>query len=603
LIGALLFSSAVLQIVVAIVALWAPRSARARAVWWAFSAGLALMALRRVIAAGGSLVDPHVAPTRYIEEILAVTVSFLFLVGTLRMRRLWEEADVALERSAEREASLKESEELWQRVFEFAPDGYILLELDGRIAKLNLAATEISGVPREDSEGKHIFELGILDDEGMMLAARNLRFLQEGRDPGPAEYTFHRSDGSERQVEIIGYVIELGGRNLLLTIAHDVTRRRRIETELRRSRLRLEEAQRVAGIVTFDLDLRGGVMSLTGDPRFEREIVDGRMELSLDEAFSFINAEDRERVIREIADGSQKDEPRELVVEYRQTDVTRQGEAIVRTTARAETDDDGNVVRLIGATLDITDIREAEKEIRSLNAALEERVRARTAELERAVDELGAFSYSVSHDLRSPLRAMAGYSELVLEEEGDRLSESSREHLQRIRASSVRMAGLIDGLLSLSRLSRATRNDTKVNLSEIARGIMGELRTADPGRSVEVVVQEGLEAVADAGMIQVVMQNLLSNAWKFTRSTPNARIAFGRSARGEYFVRDNGVGFDSSQKAKLFRPFERLHRTDEFEGTGIGLATVDRIVRHHGGRVWAEGSIGKGSTFWFTLAP
>lgn len=343
-------------------------------------------------------------------------------------------------------------------------------------------------------------------------------------------------------------------------------------------------------------------MSLTGDPRFEREIVEGRMEMSLDEAFSFINAEDRERVIREIADGSQKEEPRELVVEYRQTDVTRQGEAIVRTTARAETDDDGNVVRLIGATLDITDIREAEKEIRTLNAALEERVRARTAELERAVDELGAFSYSVSHDLRSPLRAMAGYSDLVLEEDGERLSESSREHLQRIRASSVRMAGLIDGLLSLSRLSRATRNDTKVNLSEIARGIMGELRTADPGRSVEVLVEEGLEAVADAGMIQVVMQNLLSNAWKFTRSTPNARIAFGRSARGEYFVRDNGVGFDASQKAKLFRPFERLHRTDEFEGTGIGLATVQRIIHRHGGRIWAEGRVDGGASFHFVLS-
>jgi PAS domain S-box-containing protein len=600
LIGVLLLGSAVLQIVVAAVALWAPQSRRARAVWWTFSAGLALMALERAIAAG-EVRYKHLTYSRLVQEGIEIGVTLLFLVGTLRMRRLWEEADAALEQSAEREASLKESEELWQRVFEFAPDGYILLELDGRIAQLNLAAIEIAGVPREQSEGRHIFELGILDEEGMALAARNLRFLQEGRDPGPAEYTFHRSDGSERQVEIIGYVIEVGGRSLLLTIAHDVTRRRRTETELRRSRLRLEEAQRVAGIVTFDLDLRGGVMWLTGDPRAEREIVDGRMQMSLEEAFSFIHPEDRERVIRELAEGSQQDGQRELVVEYRQTDLTRTGEAIVRTTARAETDENGNVVRLIGATLDITDIRAAENEIRTLNTALEERVRARTAELQRAVDELGAFSYSVSHDLRSPLRAMAGYSDLVVEEEGERLSEVSREHLQRIRASSVRMAGLIDGLLSLTRLSRATRNDTRVNLSELARGIVAELRASDPGRSVEIVIEEGLEATADAGMVSVVLQNLLSNAWKFTRTSAQARIAFGRNRRGEYFVRDNGVGFDSSQKAKLFRPFERLHRTDEFEGTGIGLATVDRIVRHHGGKVWAEGSIGKGSTFWFTL--
>jgi PAS domain S-box-containing protein len=601
LVGALLLTSAVLQIVVAVVALWAPRSERARAVWWAFAAALGIMAFERVISAGELLQGSQLSPSRFAAESLSVLVSLLFLLGTVRMRRLWQEADATLDESERRAASSKESEQLWQRVFEFAPDGYILLELDGTLLRMNNAAIEISGVPRDASEGRHIFELGILDEEGMMLAANNLALLQQGGDPGPAEYTFHRSDGSERQVEVIGYVIELGGRNLLLTIVHDVTRRLRIETELRRSRLRLEEAQRVAGIVTFDLDLRDGVMWITGDPRLEREIVDGRMKLGLDEALSFINAEDRERVIRQIADGSQT--LRELVVEYRQTDLTRQGEAVVRTTARAETDEDGNIVRLIGATLDITDIREAEKEIRTLNAALEERVRARTAELERAVDELGAFSYSVSHDLRSPLRAMAGYSELVLEEDGARMSDSSREHLQRIRASSVRMAALIDGLLSLSRLSRATRNDSKVNLSEIARGILAELRASDPARPVEVIVEEGLETVADAGMVSVVLQNLLSNAWKFTRTSSNPRIAFGRNGRGEYFVRDNGVGFDPSQKSKLFRPFERLHRTDEFEGTGIGLATVDRIVRHHGGRVWADGSIGKGSTFWFTLAP
>jgi PAS domain S-box-containing protein len=562
-----------------------------------------MMALERAISVTEVLKEGQVSAGRVGEESIEVIVTLLFLLGTLRMRRLWEDADATLTESEERAAALKESEQLWQRVFEFAPDGYILLELDGRISRLNVAAAEISGVSQEASEGRYIFELGILDENDLAQAARNLGLLQQGTDPGPAEYTFHRSDGTDRQVEIIGYVIELGGRNLLLTIAHDVTRRRRIETELRRSRLRLEEAQRVAGIVTFDLDMRDGTMWITGDPRFEREIVDGRMQLTLEEALSFINADDRERVIREIADGSQKDGHRELVVEYRQTDVTRAGEAIVRTTARAESDESGAVVRLIGATLDITDIRAAEQEIRSLNAALEERVRARTAELERAVDELGAFSYSVSHDLRSPLRAMAGYSDLVLEEEGDGMKESSREHLQRIRASSVRMAGLIDGLLSLSRLSRATRNDSRVNLSELARGIIAELRTTDRERNVEVAVQEGLEAVADAGMVSVVLQNLLSNAWKFTRSSPTARIAFGRNSRGEYFVRDNGVGFDPAQKSKLFRPFERLHRTDEFEGTGIGLATVDRIVRHHGGRVWAEGSIGKGSTFWFTLSP
>jgi len=601
LITALLLFSAILQIAVAVIALWAPRSVRARPVWWAFAAALALMALRRVVAVGGHLADPRVTPTRPVEESLAVAISFLLLLGVLRMRRLWEEADATLEKSAARERALQESDELWQRVFEFAPDGYILLELDGRVARLNIAAAEIAGIPRESSEGRHIFELGILDEEGMTQAARNLGMMQLGEDPGPAEYTFHRSDGSRREVEINGYLIEVHGRSVMLTIVHDVTRRRRIEAELRLSRLRLEEAQRVAGIVTFDIDLREGVMWISADPRTGLPGAEGRTQISLEEGFSFIHSEDREHVANELAAGTAAQGGRDLVVEYRQRDNARDREATVRTTARAETDEAGNVVRLIGATLDITDIRAAEQEIRSLNSALEERVKARTAELERAVDELGAFSYSVSHDLRSPLRAMAGYSDMVLEEDGERLSDASRGHLVRIRASSVRMAGLIDGLLSLSRLSRATRTDTTVNLSETARGILAELRSSDPQRVVEVMVQEGLEVVADAGMMSLVLQNLLSNAWKFTRSTARARIVFGRSETGAYFVRDNGVGFDSSQKAKLFRPFERLHRTDEFEGTGIGLATVDRIVRHHGGTAWAEGSIGKGSTFWFTL--
>jgi PAS domain S-box-containing protein len=600
---ALLFTSSLILVAVAIVALRAPRSPNTRGVWWAFAAAVALMALRRLISFAGLLADPHVAPTRPVEEALSVALALLMLLGVLRLRRLWDQADRAMQDAADREKALRESEQLWQRVFEFAPDGYLMLELDGRLERMNIAASEISGLPRIGTEGRHIFETGLFDEEGMAQAARNLAMLQAGEDPGPAEYTFHRPDGTEREVEVVGYMIEVRGRPLLLAIVHDVTRRRRTEAELRRSRLRLEEAQRVAGVVTFEIDLENAVMWVSNDPRAGVASPDGRTKMSLDEGFSFIVPEDRARVVEEMAASTERGSHGEIVVEYRQNDVVLSRVALVRTTARPELDEVGNVVRLIGATVDLTDIREAEQEIRTLNTALEERVRARTAELERAVDELEAFSYSVSHDLRSPLRAMAGYSDMVLEKEDGHLSEDSRQHLGRIRASSVRMAGLIDGLLSLSRLTRATRNDTTVDMSAMARGILAELRAADPGREVDVLVQEGLEAVADEGMMSLVLQNLLSNAWKFTRGVPRGRIAFGRGSDGAYFVRDNGVGFDSTQKAKLFRPFERLHRDDEFEGTGLGLATVGRIVRHHGGRVWADGAIGKGSTFWFTLDP
>ena len=594
----LLFFSTFLQIAVAIVALRAPRSPQTRSAWWVFAAALMLMALRRLVSIGGILAGS--APTRPIEELIAVAISGLLLVGVMRMRLLWARADAALREAKESEIARRESEEIWKRVFEFAPDGYVMLEPDGRLERMNLAAAEIVGLSREASEGRYIFDLGFLDEDGLAQAARNLGIMQQGGDPGPAEYTFHRPDGTERQVEIIIYVMDVRNRPSLLTIVHDMTKRKRSEAEHLRSRRRLEEAQRVAGVVTFEIDLREATISTSGDPRLTPPSGDDRMQMTLEEGFSYIVPEDRERILNEMAAQTTNPDKERIVVEYRQYDARLGHESTVRTTAHAEKDDSGQVVRLVGATVDVTEIRHAEQEIRTLNTALEERVRARTAELERAVDELEAFSYSVSHDLRSPLRAMAGYSELVLEEDAAALSASSVEHLERIRASSVRMGGLIDGLLSLSRLSRATRNDVPVNLSDIARSILGEMQEAEPRRKVEIVVQEGLETIADIGMMSVVLQNLLANAWKFTRSRPLARIEFG-CHEGCYFVRDNGVGFDSTQKAKLFRPFERLHRTDEFEGTGIGLATVARIVRHHGGRTWAEGSIHKGSTFWFTL--
>ncbi|HEY2774083.1 MAG TPA: PAS domain S-box protein [Candidatus Binatia bacterium] len=608
--AALLLLSALCQIAVAFLALNAPRSPRTRVAWWLLAAALLLlaaalllMAARRLVALGGILYGADAGHIRLLEETFATTTSVLLLLGIIGMRRLWTDADTAMRQSSEREGALQESETLWQRVFEYAPDGYIMLSLEGRLERMNRAAAEIAGLTRESAEGRHIFESGLFDDEGMAQAARNLGLMQQGVDPGPAEYTFHRPDGSERQVEVIGYLIELGGRPLMLTIVHDVTRRRRSEAELRLSQLRLEEAQRAAGVVSFEIDLRDATMWVSNDMRAGAAAGDGRRQISLEEGFSFIIAEDRERVAQEMALATQRGGTGEIVVEYRQANLATGQVAVVRSTARPELDEDGNVFRLIGATVDLTEIRRAEQEIRTLNAALEERVRARTAELERAVDELEAFSYSVSHDLRSPLRAMAGYSELVLEEDGAALGPASRDHLERIRASSVRMAGLIDGLLSLSRLARATRNETEVDLSEIARGVVADLRNSDPSREVEIVIREDLEAVADAGMMSLLVQNLLANAWKFTRTCRQARIELGADGNGSFFVRDNGVGFDASQKSKLFRPFERLHRTDEFEGTGIGLATVGRIVRHHGGKVWAEGSVGKGSTFWFTLGP
>jgi PAS domain S-box-containing protein len=250
--------------------------------------------------------------------------------------------------------------------------------------------------------------------------------------------------------------------------------------------------------------------------------------------------------------------------------------------------------------------RKAERRLEALNRNLERRVRERTNALEAANAELEAFSYSVSHDLRAPLRALDGFSLALMEDYGDRLDGQAEDYLARIRAASQRMAQLIDDLLMLSRVTRRDMTPGEVDLSELAHSIGDELLADEPDRRVTLTVAEDMTVIGDAQLLGVALRNLLGNAWKFTSRTPAAEVEVGTDLRdGEraYFVRDNGAGFDAKYGDKLFAPFQRLHGEDEFPGTGIGLATVQRIVRRHGGRVWAEGATGKGATVWFTLGP
>ena len=253
----------------------------------------------------------------------------------------------------------------------------------------------------------------------------------------------------------------------------------------------------------------------------------------------------------------------------------------------------------------LADLSEAETEVRTLNAELEARVALRTAELERVNKNLEAFTYSVSHDLRSPLRALSGFSAALVEDYGDRLDETGRGYAGSIMAASERMATLIDDLLVLSRVSRAGMNLEPVDLSAQAAAIAAELESGDPGRVVRFVIEDGIRVIADRSLIRSVLQNLLENAWKFTARRDGAVIEFARAPSEEgtvcCCVRDNGAGFDPAYAAKLFQPFERLHDAAEFAGTGIGLASVARIIERHGGRTWAEGAVGQGATFHFTL--
>ena len=248
--------------------------------------------------------------------------------------------------------------------------------------------------------------------------------------------------------------------------------------------------------------------------------------------------------------------------------------------------------------------KQVEEQVLSLNAALEQRVAERTQALEAANRELEAFSYSVSHDLRAPLRAIHGFSSLLREQYARQIDEQGRDMLRRVSAGTEKMGQLIDDLLKLSRVSRQEMKVEPVDLSEMAWEVIGELQSEAPERRVDWVIAPQASARGDAGLLRVVLQNLIGNAWKYSARREHARVEFGvaeRDGRPAYFVRDNGAGFDMAQAKKLFGAFQRLHSTAEFPGSGIGLATVFRVIHRHGGEVWGEGRVGEGARFWFSL--
>ncbi|WP_455220378.1 sensor histidine kinase, partial [Kaarinaea lacus] len=286
--------------------------------------------------------------------------------------------------------------------------------------------------------------------------------------------------------------------------------------------------------------------------------------------------------------------------------VRKDGSTFIGETQGAKVfDHEGNTIGFIGVIRDVTQRKQVESELLQHRDHLEELVTYRTAELSNLNRELEAFSYSVSHDLRAPLRAINGFSTLLCEEYQQQLNNEGKDYLNRIIKASVKMERLIDDLLQISRVSRADLNKENIDLSVMAEEILNTLQNEEPERHVNWKVEKGLLAKGDRTLLHVMLQNLLDNAWKYTAKTPDAEIRFHRcTVNGHsnlYCIEDNGIGFDVKYKDKIFQPFQRLHTDNEFEGTGIGLATVNRVIHRHSGEIWAESTVDGGSRFYFKL--
>ncbi|MDB6032667.1 MAG: hypothetical protein JWM16_3005 [Verrucomicrobiales bacterium] len=364
-----------------------------------------------------------------------------------------------------------------------------------------------------------------------------------------------------------------------------------------RLRLALEGSQ----TATWDLNLQTGQVSWDAYNYRLYGLKPGAFDGTFKQFIALIHPQDREQVSRVFL--AAVETKKEFVLEYR---VVLSEGTIRHMSSRGKpfSNEQGVTTRLTGVTLDITESKQAEEKIRSMNADLEIRVQNRTAELTAANHELEAFTYSVAHDLRAPLRHVDGFAQMLQDELGPNASSETTQMVRRIRTAILNMGRLVDDLLNLARVGRQELNRNQTDLHAMARQVIGELHGDAKGRDVEWRVGSLPAVLCDPGLIHQVFSNLLSNALKYTQGRCPAIIEVGSMSKdGEevIFIRDNGVGFNMKYASKLFGVFQRLHRPEEFEGTGVGLATVDRIVRKHGGRIWAEAEPEKGAAFYFTL--
>ena len=506
--------------------------------------------------------------------------------------------DQTEERRAEQ--ALRESEQRASRLVQSGVVGIVISDPEGNIHEANDAFLSIVGYSRDDLRDGAVSGRTLNTPERDRTDAVARRQLATQGIAQPWEKELFRKDGS-RVAVLTGVATLDPTRGEHVAFVVDLSDRKRAEVALRASEERWRLASQIAQVGAFEWNIQTGENAWTPALESMYGLQHGDFGKTQRSWEALVHPEDRAAAVARVQEAF-----RSLSAVEGEWRVVHPDGSVRWLVGRFQIlrDERGNPQRLVGVNVDITARKRMEEEARALNENLERLVEERTAELTAANQELESFSYSVAHDLRAPLRGIRGFSALLVEEVGDKLGDEATLHLSRIQMAADRMSQLIDALLALARLSRAEPRLQAVDLSALAHGAIEQLRAHEPQREVETVVAKDVIAQGDLQLLRAVLENLLGNAWKFTRHQARSRIEFGCDdfeGIATFFVRDNGAGFDMAHADQLFAPFRRLHAPSEFEGTGIGLATVDRIVRRHGGRVWAEAAVGKGATFRFTL--